>query len=237
MTIGRLALLGLLLGSAAAAPAAIPAIGCPSDGQTGPEPAPRRIVAPSVPRALEPRLAYYRSAALGVVAPRGWHCFGLYGSNGAILIVTPERHGARDLLANPAPLRGPAIQLTLSYGGTSGRFAVAELVARLFPAYRAFARDVAAEGIGDPLPAGPYPTDILRRRSATEVDYTTPANRQGLGTESRLAANGDPIRGLAILHPVDDWDAVSLAVRLPAGQAGLAPAIVEAAHRAYGPRH
>jgi hypothetical protein len=234
VNLGRLAALGLLLAGAAPAGAAIPFVGCASDGQLGPEPAPRRTAAPEVPRALEPRLAYYRSEALGVVAPRGWHCFGMYGSNGAILIVTPERHGVNDLLHRPVPLRGPAVQLTLSYGGTSGRFKVAELVARLFPAYIAFARDVAAEGIGDPLPAGPYATDILRRRSATEVEYTTPANRRGLGTDSRLAMNSDPIQGIVILHPVDDWDSVSLAVRLPAAQAALAPTIVETVHRAYG---
>ena len=232
----RLALLGLLLAGGAGAEAAIPTVGCPSDGQMGPEPAPRRIIAPVVPRALEPRLAYYRSEGLGVIGPRGWHCFGLYGSNGAILIVAPERHGANDLLRNPAPLRGPAIQISESLGSTSGRFAVARLVARLFPAHIDFARRVDAEQIEDPSPRGPYPADRIRRRGANVVEYTTPGRREGLGTHTRLAANEDPIHGLVILSPVDDWYTIDLAVRLPAAQAALAPAIIDEVHRRYGPR-
>jgi hypothetical protein len=190
-----------------------------------------------VPRALEPRLAYYRSNGLGVVGPRGWHCFGLYGSNGTILIVTPERRDANDLLgAHATPLRGPAIQLTESLGGTSGRFAVARLVARLFPAQGGFARRVDAEQIEAPSPRGPSRTDRIRRRGANVVEYVTPGGRLGLGTQSRLAPNDLPISGLVILHPVDDWYTIDLAVRLPAGQAGLAPAIVDEVGRRYGPR-
>lgn len=228
MSFCRLAALGLLLVGLAPAKAAIPFVGCASDGQLGPVAGPRRGAAISVPRAAEGRLAYYASDALGVVAPRGWHCFGLYGSNGAILIVTPEPHGAADFLDRNVPLRGPAIQISLSNGGTSGRFAVADLIARLFPAYMSFARRAAAEDAGYSLPAGPYRSDTLHRRSASEVGYTTPARREGLGTHTRLAANGVPIHGLVILHPVDDWDAIELAVRLPRGQAGLAPLIVDA---------
>ena len=136
----------------------------------GPQRAPRAGPVPRVAPALAGRLAYYRSNALGALAPRGWHCFGLYGSNGAILIVTPRAYRAEDFFSGRAAPPGPAIQLTQSDGGTSGRFDVAALIARLFPARIAFARAVAAEGIGDPLPAGPYPTDrssaAARARSA-----------------------------------------------------------------------
>jgi hypothetical protein len=197
----------------------------------GPQPAPRRSTVPRVSLAAAQQLAYYASRDLGVLAPRGWHCFGLYGSNGSILIVTPERHGARDLLSATAPsLRGPAVQITESLGATSGRFAVARAIAQAFPAQRDFARNVAAEGIGDPLPTGPVPTDRIVRLRPTVAAYTTPAGRDGLGTDSRLAPSDRPIDGLAILDPAGgDMILVKLDVRLPASQAGLARVILNAA--------
>ena len=214
--------------AAAAAPARVPFVGCPSDGQLGPQPPPRRSAVPRVPEAAAAQLAYYASAALGVFAPRGWHCFGLYGSNGAILIVTPEPHGTRDLLDEPHPLRGPAVQVAYSEGGTSGRLEVANVIARAFPAHLSYARQVAADGIGDPLPTGPYRTDRMVRLRPTAVGYTTPAGREGLGTDSRLAPNDRPIDGLAILDPEGDMNLVKLDVRLPAAQAGLATPILNA---------
>lgn len=226
-----LALLAFAWGGAAAAdgPASVPFVGCPSDGQQGPQPAPRSGTVPAVPAAAAAQLAYYASGDLGVLAPRGWHCFGLYGSNGSILIVTPEPHGSRDLLAYPSqPLRGPAVQLTWSDGGTSGRFEVARVIALAFPAQMAFARRVAAEGIGDPLPSGPYPTDHMVRLRPNAVGYTTPAGREGLGTASRLAPSGRPIDGLAVLDTTGDWNLIKIDVRLPAAQAGLATPILNA---------
>jgi hypothetical protein len=226
-----LALLALAWGGAAAAagPASVPFVGCPSDGQQGPQPAPRRGAVPAVPAPAAAQLAYYASGDLGVLAPRGWHCFGLYGSNGSILIVTPEPHGARDLLASPpSPLRGPAVQISSSSGGTSGRFEVANVIARAFPAQMAFARRVAAEGIGDPLPRGPYPTDHMARLRPNAAGYTTPAGREGLGTDSRLVPSDRPIDGLAVLDTSGDWNLLKLDVRLPAAQAGLATPILNA---------
>jgi hypothetical protein len=223
-----LALLALISAgvAAAAGPARVPFVGCASDGQQGPQPAPRSGHVPTVPAAAAAQLAYYASGDLGVLAPRGWHCFGLYGSNGSILIVTPERHGARDLLSAPSPLRGPAVQISWSYGGTSGRFEVANVIARAFPAHMDFARRVAAEGIGDPLPSGPYSADRMVRLRPNVLAYTTPAGRQGLGTDSRLAPDDRPIDGLAVLDPTGDVNLVKLDVRLPAAQGGLARVIL-----------
>jgi hypothetical protein len=214
--------------AAAAAPAPVPFVGCASDGQTGPQPAPRSGIVPRVAPPAAAQLAYYASRDLGVLAPRGWHCIGLYGSNGAILVVTPERHDARELLESPSPLQGPAVQIAESLGATSGRFEVARVIAQAFPAHMDFARRVAAEGIGDPLPA-PVPTDRMVRLRPTAVAYTTPAGREGLGTDSRLAPNDRPIDGLAILDPADDMILVKLDVRLAASQAGLARTILNAA--------
>jgi hypothetical protein len=213
----------------AAAPARVPFVGCPSDGQQGPQPVPGSGAVPRVRAAAAARLAYYAMSELGVLAPRGWHCFGLEGSNGSTLIVTPEAHGVRDLLDQPRPLRGSAVQISFSFGGTSGRFEVAKVIARAFPAQMAFARRVAAEGIGDPLPDRPYRTDHMVRLRRMAVGYTTPAGREGLGTDSRLAPGDRPIEGLAILLGSHDLDLIKLDVRLPAAQAHLATPILNAA--------
>jgi len=223
---GTAALLALALAAAAPAHGNVAFVGCPSDGQTGPRPAPRRGVVPHVPRAFASRLAYYASGDLGVLAPRGWHCFGLYGSNGSVLIVTPQV--VRDPLS-ATRLRGPAVQIGESLGATSGRFEVARVIAQAFPARLDFARRVAAEGIGDPLPNGPVATDRIVPLRPTVVAYTTPAGRAGLGTDSRLAPDDRRIDGLAVLDPNGDMNLVKLDVRLPAGQAALARAILNAA--------
>ncbi len=206
--------------------AAVPFVGCPADGQTGPVAAPHRPrTLPDAPEGL----AFYGSGDLGVLAPLGWHCVGLYGSDGSILFVTPEPHTADSLMQDDTPLHGPAIQLTLSIGDTSGRFAVARLAARLFPAKRAFVQQVIAEDV-DPasdFPFGPYPTDTVTLHGPTLAEFTTPAGLKGLGTDSRLAPDAAPIDGLALMTA--DNDAVVLAVRLPAKLHGLAPAIVAAA--------
>ncbi len=61
---------------------------------------------------------------------------------------------------------GQAVQISVFSGGTSGRFQVAKIVARVFPAYKAFAQNVIAEGIepASDFPFGPYPSDKLTYR-------------------------------------------------------------------------
>jgi hypothetical protein len=236
MIVARGALLiiaAFVAGAAAAAPpgsANVPFVGCPSDGQTGPQPPPVHREVPRVGRAAAASLAFYASGDLGVLAPRGWHCFGLYGSNGSILIVTPQNLGARELLSPEShPLRGPVVQVALSLGGTSGRFEVARVIARAFPAQMAFARRVEAEGIDGPFPTGPYTSDRMVRLRPLAVGYTTPAGRQGLGTDSRLVPDDRPIDGLAILDTSEDWSLIKIDVRLAATQASLATAILNSA--------
>jgi len=218
----------LLAGAPAAASApAIPTVGCPSDGQTGPLPAPRRHApAPHVPAAAAQRLAWYVSNNTGgVLAPRGWHCFEQYGSDGSVLLVTPQPlHGDQF----SATLTGPAVQVSFSFGDTSGRFAAARIAARLFPDRRAFVQDVMAEGIepASDFPFGPFAHDTVRRINRSTVALTTPPLLAGMGTSSRLAPSADPIHGLARMD--GDNNATLLAVRLPAAQADLAHAIVSA---------
>jgi len=212
-------------------------VGCPSDGQQGPQPAPRSGSVPPVTPIAAARLAYYSSGELGVLAPRGWHCFGLYGSNGSMLIVTPQHLDARGLLSPEShPISGPVVQIALSLGGTSGRFEVATVVARAFPAQIDFARRVETEGISGRFPRGPYPTDRMVRIRPTTVAYRTPARSRGLGTMSRLAPDDRPIDGLVLLDTSDDWSLVKLDVRLAADQADLATTILNAALPPRPPR-
>jgi hypothetical protein len=210
----------------------VPVVACESDGQVGSRPGPNDSgLAPAVPQSVGLNLAYYASADLGVLAPRGWHCFGLYGSNGSILIVTPEPHSADDLLKPDSRLTGSAIQLGLSFGDTSGRFAGAQVAARLFPTKKDFVQQVIHEGIEpeSDFPFGPYPDDILTRRSDAEVEFETPGNTDGMGTNSRLVRNADPISGVAIL--TGGGNLVLLDVRTPPDLRNLIPAIVETTRR------
>lgn len=216
--------------AAQASPGNVPFVGCAADGQVGPVAAPDAGPVPVVPPEAAPHLAYYASNDLGVLAPRGWHCFETYGSNGSNLYVAPEPLDFDALIGAGPSLRGPAVQLSYSYGGTSGRFTVARLVARLFPDYIDFARSVAAEDLMEPLPTGPYPTDRLRRRGLNAVEFTTPAGRSGLGTDSRLDVGEQAIDGIVILQAQDDeLDVAQLSVRLPSELRGLAPAIIASA--------
>jgi hypothetical protein len=114
-------------------------------------------------------------------------------------------------------------------GGTSGRFEVAQKVARLFPDQIEFTRQVIAEGIepASNFPVGPYLHDKIAYRTKTLAEFETPAQSEGLGTQSRLHANSEPIIGFVFLsmQPNDDPYDISLEVRLPSDTASLASVI------------
>lgn len=77
---------------------------------------------------------------------------------------------------------------------------------------------------------GPFPRDTLAYKSKSIVEYTTPAQTDGLGTYSALKKGGSPIAGVAILTGKAP-DVLFLAVRLPAALNGLTPVIVGQAER------
>lgn len=230
----------LLLGTAhpggawAASPPAPSFVGCPADGMSGPVPAPATTPdAPRVPAGAARQLAYYASAGFAVLAPRGWHCIEIYGSGGAVLLVTPRLYTA-DTIPDFHSLAGPAVELLFLNGENSGRDQVAEVFSRLFPFKHRFIRSVASDlDIVHRFPHGPYAADRMVWRNRAEVDYATPPHRDGMGTySSRLGPGPDPITGAAILAKANGVDSVVLLnVRLSPGLRGMVPIILAAARR------
>lgn len=240
MVRAALAIVLLMLAAPAAAReplVRVPFVGCPSDGQQGPQPAPKNGTTPRIQARIAAKLAFYSMGEIGVLAPRGWHCLGLSGSNGSILIVTPTKHRPDDFLNDrPRSLHGPVIQADLSYGGTSGRYAVAKAVARYFPGHYKFVRDVIKmdRDIGarsiEPLPRNPYSTDVIGRRTATSLRFMTPAHHKGEGTDSWLAPDQHPIEGIRVLlKGFDGPDLYGVDVRLPPRLRGLTEVILSSA--------
>jgi hypothetical protein len=184
------------------------------------------------------RLAYYKAEeGLGVLAPRGWFCFATYGSSGDNLYVVPHPIHSKELFSSDwKGFRGPAVQLSASVGDTSGRFEVARIIARVFPARQSFVDQVIDEALEPKtdFPSGPYPADKLSYKSPDIVEYTTPPLTQGLGTDSRLLPDAAPIHGAEIISG-EETNLISVAVRLPVDMAALATDIlkqveVEATH-------
>ena len=139
-----------------------------------------------------------------MLGPRGWYCFGTYGSDGAAIFVAPHPVQSADVMSSSwAAGAGPAIEMTISTGDTSGRFTVAKVIARLFPAHQAFVQQVVAENLepGDHFPAGPFASDKVTLRSDFVAEYETAPSSQGMGTTfSRLTADATPIDGAAVLQ-------------------------------------
>lgn len=213
----------------------VPFVGCESDGQVGPLKAPSgRSKTVAIPPEAAQRLAYYKAEdGVGALAPMGWHCFGTYGSNGATLYVSPGPINAAELLSsNWKGFAGPAIQISVMEGDTSGRFEVAKIIARLFPARKAFVEGLIAEGIepAGSFPNGPYPADTVNYKSENVAEFQTPAQREGLGTASRLHQNDSAISGVAILFG-EEPNLLLLCVRLPSQASDLTRFIIQQAER------
>jgi hypothetical protein len=212
----------------------VPFVGCRSEGQADPIDAPTgaSVSVPVSSEAAE-KLAFYKASVIeGVLAPRGWYCLGLYGSGGAGLLVSPEPIDTARLFSTDwRGFAGPAVAIDYSSGETSGRFRVAQIIARAFPAWRWFA-DQVFKSFDQTTPSGPYPRDQLTYKRTTMVEYETPALTDGLGTDRLVTKGGAPINGVAILVGQSP-DAVLLSVRLPAALSKHTPEIVRQVERAY----
>ncbi len=221
------AVLVLLFSSALFAQTArVPLVGCESLGQAEGVPAPKgvdKVVRVSAGAAKG--LAYYTEGfrGTGVLAPRGWYCIGLYGSSGSELLVAPRR---ADLSGE---MTGPVVRLEyISADNGSGRFDMAQVLARVFPAQRAFVKQV-MDSLDQPPRWEPYPKDRLIIQTDRLVEYQTPPHLEGLGTMSRMKANNDPIDGAAIFEgpaPRLLPYLLMLRVRLPGELRDLTPTII-----------
>jgi hypothetical protein len=219
----------LAIAASAFAQSRVPFVGCPADGQVGPvDPPEEKAPAVMLTPAQAGQLAYYKAdPTYGVLAPRGWHCFGTYGSGGDHLFITPDPIQKDAILAWDG-LNGFGIELSHNFGDTSGRIRVGQIIARVFPEQRQFVEKMIEFDLAsrDSFEFAPYRTDTLNYKSSKLVEYMTPARAQGLGTESTaFKAHDHAIRGLAaLIGPAPD--SLFLAIRLPANLESLASAII-----------
>ena len=229
---GNFLVASLALSSTASADQAV--VACPSDGMLGPVAAP---AAPTRPGKAPAGLALYVSRDFSVLAPRGWHCVGLYGSSGSFLIVTPEPHDAKDFSDRETRVSGPVVVARRISADTSGRFEAASSDAQVFPAASRFVAKVKRDWpdfAGD-VRSAPYPSDRIRRASATTVAFFTPsAAREGIGLVYPLIAGELPIKGVVMLLPKENMDVAELVVRLPGAVEGLERPIALAFKRGHG---
>jgi hypothetical protein len=215
----------------------VPTVACQQDGQVGPQ------IAPILPKSVRVivlegtavSLAFYsahESVGSGVLAPRGWDCFGVYGSSGSTLYVVPHWPGGR-IRDGPRKVKnGPAVINTVAIGETSGRYYAVKISARIFPRARAYAESVREIGADDPnnYVFAPWPADRLNYLSDFKVTYVTPARADGLGTQIGLVPAGEPILGLVYFSDGEDDSPYveQLAVRLDRGDQRRYAAIVAA---------
>jgi hypothetical protein len=194
----------------------------------------KRPTSESMPGPVEQRvaeeMAYYKAAhSPGVYAPKAWYCRAWSGSNGSVLVVTPKRIEPPYF---PLPIiTGPAVMIESSDGGTSGRFHVAIIAAQLFPLVGSeFIMRVRQEHLipDSSFDVESYPDDRVKYLSDRFVEFTTPANRNGLGTDGMLEVSSLPVRGLIILNLESEVNSLTeVRVRLPAGLNSVAEAIVQ----------
>ena len=209
----------------------VPVFECPTNDQPG---AARPRTGASMPVPVDGRMAqqiaYYRSLrSPGVYAPRGWQCRGWDGSNGTILVVTPRR------LEPPffplPPITAPAVMIQTSDAGSSGRFHVAIVAAQLFALIAdEFIATIRQEHVisDASLQAQPDPDDQIQYISDRLVQFTTPANRTGLGTDGLFEVSEWPVRGLIILNLENEVNSLTeVRVRLPPALNAAAAAIVQ----------
>lgn len=184
-----------------------PFVGCPANGQVGPLAPPAgkaRIIHVEGP--LPGPIAYYKGAqGDGVFAPAGWHCDVSYGSAGAWLVVTPHRISY--LTDRPFSFAPPIIEMSTLDGETSGRFIVAQLGLMLFPKRtKKYIDQIERETGLTPAQVltqtklGIGSADKLTYLSKQAVQFVTPANKKGLGTEGAVKVAKAPIQGIVVLY-------------------------------------
>jgi len=176
---------------------------------------------------------------IGLLAPRGWHCFYSYGTGGSKLTVAEEdmvAHFDRPISYLSNRTNAPAITITSWSGETSGRVNVARYLSRFFPSLDpAFVQGVIERGISaherEDFDRGPFKDDTLHYRNDHIVEFITPPNKKGLGTEG-MAPSSEKIFGVAGLTKGNDF--VIISVRIPKDLFFLKRAILSSAEKFSG---
>lgn len=203
----------------------VPYVGCRTIGQ---------VESPAVkgkPRPVQAgrketgELAYYSTESIGTLAPRGWDCYGIFGSSGFTVVVSPRSEVSATESGLRREFTGPAVQASYITGNNFSAFDVAQVIARVFPAHKAFVEALAPKDSLERFPSGPYPFDILKYKGSSTVEFTTPPNQEGLGTHLDLRPNNSPIHGAAMLVG-ETPGLLMLAFRLPKDLSHLRPVIV-----------
>jgi hypothetical protein len=162
----------------------VPFVGCESSGQVESLPAPSGAdEAVQLGASTARRLAYYKAEySSGVLAPRGWYCFGTTGSSGSDVFVTPQPVNKDDFFSSAwHGFTGPVILIEGIGGAGSGRYAIAQVTARVFPKLKAFVKEVIGPDLdlASDFPFGRYPNDRLIYRGDRLVEYETPPHSEG----------------------------------------------------------
>jgi len=201
-----IALLALLSGAKANVDSSsVPFIGCRSDGQQGPIPAPRsqHRVEVQFDAHTAQQLAFYRAKfSPGVLARREWQCAGLLGSDDEFLLVAPHLPPLKSFSTAYHHLTTAAVVAEHMFGGTSGRFGVADVLARFFPHQRTFVRALQLGDVSHTFHPvyHPYDADRLSRKADRLVEFVTPTFANCIGTTWWLRENGMPVRGALIIE-------------------------------------
>jgi hypothetical protein len=226
----KLVSVGLLVGSCLlqaqyGTPVTVPFVGCETVGPMGSASAPGGTsMDVAINPALTDQLAFYQAQdGQGVLAPRGWHCVAMYGAGTVRLVVMPQIDRA-SAVAGKLQVSGSAVEVESAEGkgGGAGAVAVAALSARLFPVRQDWALQTLKDA-GLPAVAGPFPHDVLTYQNDVVVQFRTPANQDGFGTE-RFGRGAEPIDGVALLM---DQDSVLVQVRFPEAMRKLTTSILK----------
>jgi hypothetical protein len=221
---------GTVWAAAAPSQARAPTINCVGNDQVDSSQAQKGASVPiPVEQSIADQMAYYKAEhGTGIFAPRGWYCRAWNGSNGSFLAVTPKPIPPPYF---PLPsIGGPAVTIATWDGESSGRVRVAVVASQLFSVVGSeFVARVRQEHLISDSAFDPesFPDDQLQYLSDRFVEYTTPANRAGIGTDGMLDMSNLPIRGLTILNLVEDANSlIEVRVRLPPNLSSLTEPIL-----------
>ena len=174
----------------ALASSTIPFVGCPGTDMEGPiDPPSGQPITVDMPAAAAAKLALYVGHGLGFLAPRGWKCGGDWGSAIGSLWASPQT-GDTDT--------GPVIVMMAGSAETEpGVSFVRRYCSQYFQKICSksdFLKSAQQQGSlieGESL-VPRFDTDTLNYTSDSQLQYRTPADHRGLGTEILNATRYSP---------------------------------------------